>query len=256
VQSGRLEVPPPYTRSTALEAGWQWRIPLQHRTGNGHVFCDTFTSQDEAASRLLSGLDTPALGTPRLLSFVTGRRRRTWIRNVVALGLAGGFLEPLESTSIFMVQSALTRLMTMFPRDGRVNRRVIDAYNDAMASEWACVRDFIIAHYKVTDREDTPFWRHCRGMTIPDSLAERLALFEEEALFLEQPCDLFKEANWNAVLIGQGLIPRRRHPVADLAPMEALRLQLGRMRAETARHAAILPSHEAYLARCTARPAA
>jgi tryptophan halogenase len=155
-----------------------------------------------------------------------------------------------------MVQSALTRLMTMFPRDGRVNRRVIDAYNDAMASEWACVRDFIIAHYKVTDREDTPFWRHCRGMTIPDSLAERLALFEEEALFLEQPCDLFKEANWNAVLIGQGLIPRRHHPVADLAPMEALRLQLGRMRAETARHAAILPSHEAYLARCTARPAA
>jgi tryptophan halogenase len=256
VQSERLDTLPPYTRSTALDAGWQWRIPLQHRTGNGHVFCDTFTSQVEAAARLMEGLDTPALGTPRLLSFVTGRRRRTWVRNVVALGLAGGFLEPLESTSIFMVQSALAKLMTMFPRDGRINTRVVAAYNDAMATEWERVRDFIIAHYKVTARDDTPFWRHCRAMAIPDSLAERLALFKEEALFLEQPHDLFKEANWNAVLIGQGLIPRRNHPVANLAPGEALTTQLGRMRADVQKRAAMLPTHETYLARCTSSLAA
>lgn len=251
VQSERLERLAPFTRSTALDAGWQWRIPLRHRTGNGHVFCDAFLSEDEAAAALLAGLDTPTRATPRSLRFTTGRRRRTWAHNVVALGLAGGFLEPLESTSIFMVQSALTKLMTMFPREGVVNPRVVQAYNDAMATEWERVRDFIIAHYKVGARDDTPFWRHCRAMPIPDSLSERLALFEAEALFLEQPHDLFKEASWAAVLIGQGTMPRRHHPVADLAPHEALAAKLGELAAATRVRAAALPGHEDYLARCT-----
>lgn len=251
VQSGRLERLAPFTRSTALDAGWQWRIPLRHRTGNGHVFCDAFISEDQAASALLAGLDTPTDATPRALSFTTGRRRRTWSHNVIALGLAGGFLEPLESTSIYMVQSALARLMTMFPRDGAVNPLVRQAYNDAMATEWERVRDFIIAHYKVGARADTPFWQHCRAMPIPDSLAERLALFKEEALFVEQPQDLFKEASWAAVLIGQGMMPSHHHPVASLAPREALVAKLAELAAATRARAAALPDHEDYLARCT-----
>jgi tryptophan halogenase len=256
VQSPRLDPLPPYTRSTAKGAGWQWRIPLRHRTGNGLVFCDAFLSPDDAAATLVDGVEGEAAGTPRLLRFTTGRRRRTWVRNVVALGLAGGFVEPLESTSIFMVQSALAKLMTLFPRGGRVNPRVVDTFNATMASEWERVRDFLVAHYKLTERDDTPFWRHCRAMAIPDSLAERLALFEEEALFVEQPHDLFKEASWVAVLLGQGLMPRRHHPVADLAPAAALEGQLAQMRAAVAARAARLPDHETYLARCTARAAA
>lgn len=251
VPSGRLERLAPFTQSTALDAGWQWRIPLRHRTGNGHVFCDAFISEDEAAAALLAGLDTPTDASPRALRFTTGRRRRTWSHNVIALGLAGGFLEPLESTSIYMVQSALTRLMTAFPRDGVVNPRVVAAFNDAMATEWERVRDFIIAHYKVGERADTPFWQHCRAMPIPGSLLERLALFEEEALFLEQPHDLFKEASWAAVLVGQGMVPRRHHVVAGLAPRDALAAKLAELAAATRARAAALPSHEDYLARCT-----
>lgn len=256
VQSARLDPLPPYTRSTAKAVGWQWRIPLRHRTGNGLVFCDAFLSADAAAATLLENVEGQAAGTPRLLRFTTGRRRRTWMRNVVALGLAGGFVEPLESTSIFMVQSALAKLMTLFPRDGRVNPKVADRFNAMMATEWERVRDFLVAHYTLTERDDTPFWRHCRAMTVPDSLAERLALFEEEALFVEQPHDLFKEASWIAVLLGQGLMPRRHHPVADRAPASALETQLAQMRAGVAARAARLPDHETYLARCTARAAA
>ncbi|VXC99138.1 tryptophan halogenase family protein [Sphingomonas sp. 8AM] len=242
---------PPFTRATALEAGWRWRIPLRHRTGNGHVFCDAFVSEDEAATRLCGAIGDPR-ATPRPLRFTTGRRRRAWVRNVVALGLASGFVEPLESTSIFMIQSALAKLMTLFPRDGRVSARVVDQYNAMIATEWERVRDFIVAHYKVTARDDTPFWRHCRSMAVPDSLSERLALFEEEGVFVEQPHDLFKEANWVAVLAGQGLIPRRHHPVAAIAPLPVLNAQLARMRAAVAAHVAALPDHDTYLARCVA----
>lgn len=256
VQTGRLERLPPFTRSIALDAGWQWRIPLQHRTGNGHVFCDAFTSEDKAAEALLAGLDTPATAEPRMLRFVTGRRRRTWDHNVVALGLAGGFLEPLESTSIYMVQSALAKLMALFPRGDHVNPATAARYNAMMATEYERVRDFIVAHYKVTERDDTPFWAHCRAMTIPDSLAERLALFEEEGLFVEQPHDLFKEGSWASVLIGQGMTLHRYHPVADAAPRDALESQLARMRKAVASRLAALPEHDLYVARCMGRAAA
>ena len=256
VQSGRLDGLPPYTRATALDAGWQWRIPLQHRTGNGHVFCDSFVSEDEATATLMARLDTPATIAPRMLRFVTGRRRKSWDRNVVALGLAGGFLEPLESTSIFMVQSALAKLMALFPRGDRADPKVAETYNAMMATEWERVRDFIIAHYKVTEREDTPFWAHCRHMAIPDSLAERLAFFQDEGLFVEQPHDLFKEGSWAAVLIGQGMLPRRHHPIADAAPHGSLEDQLTRMRGEVAARLADLPAHDRYIDRCMGRAAA
>ncbi|MEH3104689.1 MAG: tryptophan 7-halogenase [Sphingomonas phyllosphaerae] len=242
---------PPFTRATARTAGWQWRIPLRHRTGNGHVFCDAFLDEDEATTQLCDAVGHHD-ATPRALRFTTGRRRRAWVRNVVALGLAGGFVEPLESTSIFMIQSALAKLMTLFPRDGRISARVVDQYNAMIATEWERVRDFIVAHYKVTARDDTPFWQHCRAMTVPDSLAERLALFEEEGVFVEQPHDLFKEANWVAVLAGQGMIPRRHHPVADTAPLPALDAQLTRMRDAIIAQVAALPDHDSYLARCVA----
>jgi len=255
VPSGWLETLPPFTRSTAQDAGWQWRIPLQHRTGNGHVFCDAFVSEDQATTALLAGLDTPAIAEPRMLRFVTGRRRKTWSGNVVALGLAGGFLEPLESTSIYMVQSALAKLISLFPRGGGVNPCARDLFNASMATEWERVRDFIIAHYKVTDRADTPFWAHCRDMAIPDSLAERLALFDE-GLFVEQPHDLFKEGSWSSVLIGQGMMPRLHHPIADVAPRAALEQQLGSMRKAIAARLADLPMHAAYVDLCMGRAAA
>jgi tryptophan halogenase len=255
VPSGRLADLPPFTRSTALDAGWQWRIPLQHRTGNGHVFCDAFLSEDAATEALLARLDTPAIAEPRMLRFVTGRRRKTWDHNVVALGLAGGFLEPLESTSIYMVQSALAKLMTLFPRGDRVNAVARDSFNATMTIEYERVRDFIVAHYKVTERDDTPFWAHCRDMAIPDSLAERLALFEE-GLFVEQPHDLFKEGSWASVLIGQGIMPRHHHPIADVAPREALEEQLGSMRAAIRTRLDDLPAHADYVALCMARAAA
>ncbi|TGX52551.1 tryptophan 7-halogenase [Sphingomonas gei] len=256
VQSGRLPELSPYTRSTALDAGWQWQIPLQHRTGNGHVFCDAFISEDQATDAVLARLDTPAITDPRMLRFVTGRRRKSWDHNVVALGLAGGFVEPLESTSIYMVQSALAKLLTLFPRGDRVNPLAADQFNASMATEWERVRDFIVAHYKVTERDDTPFWAHCRNMPIPDSLTERLALFEEEGLFVEQPHDLFKEGSWAAVLIGQGILPRRHHPIADVAPRAALEEQLGSMRAAITARLAELPSHAAYVDLCMGRAAA
>jgi tryptophan halogenase len=172
------------------------------------------------------------------------------------LGLAGGFLEPLESTSIYMVQSALAKLITLFPRGDRVNPVAADSFNTTMATEWERVRDFIIAHYKVTERDDTPFWKHCRDMAIPDSLAERLTLFEEEGLFVEQPHDLFKEGSWASVLIGQGMMPRRHHPIADVAPREALESQLGKMRAAIATRLADLPAHADYIDLCMDRAAA
>ncbi|MBB5712435.1 tryptophan halogenase family protein [Sphingomonas xinjiangensis] len=256
VQSGRLSQLSPFTRSTALDAGWQWRIPLQHRTGNGHVFCDAFLSEDEASATLLARLDGPATIEPRMLRFVTGRRRKSWDRNVVALGLAGGFVEPLESTSIYMVQSALAKLMAMFPRGERAHPATVARFNAMMATEWERVRDFIIAHYKVTERDDTPFWAHCRNMAVPDSLAERLTLFAEESLFIEQPHDLFKEPSWASVLIGQGMMPKRHHPVADAAPLEALDTQLGRMRKAVAARLAGLPDHAAYIDQCISKAAA
>jgi len=255
VQSGRLAELPPFTRATALGAGWQWRIPLQHRTGNGHVFCDAFISEEDATEALLVRLDTPAITDPRMLRFVTGRRRKTWDHNVVALGLAGGFLEPLESTSIYMVQSALAKLIALFPRGDRVNPVARNSFNAMMATEYERVRDFIIAHYKVTQRDDTPLWAHCRDMAIPDSLAERLALFEE-GLFVEQPHDLFKEGSWASVLIGQGLMPGRHHPIADAAPCAALESQLGKMRTAVQTRLADLPAHADYIDLCMGGAAA
>jgi tryptophan 7-halogenase len=251
VPSARTEPLLPFTRATARDAGWQWRIPLQHRTGNGHVFCSAFVSEDEAVATLLAKLDGAAEAEPRILRFVTGRRPRAWRGNCIAMGLAGGFLEPLESTSIHLVQAAISKLLAFFPQRG--DEPVLAArFNREMGALHESIRDFLIAHYKVTEREDTPFWRHCRHMAVPDSLAEKLDLFRRRGELMVGGQELFREVNWFSVLHGQGLDPEGWHPVADAMPDAVLFDRLDQARAGVARRVEGLPAHEAFLARCLA----
>ncbi|MDI7775744.1 tryptophan 7-halogenase [Asticcacaulis sp. EMRT-3] len=238
--------PIPYTRATAREAGWQWRIPLQSRIGNGYVFCDAFLGEDEASEKLMARLDGKALAQPRLLKFTTGHRARIWEKNVIALGLASGFMEPLESTSIHMVQSTLARLMTVFPRT-TINPHVRDKFNDEAIAEYARIRDFLIAHYKLTGRDDTPFWEMCRNMAIPDSLKVRLDAFASDGLLLEYPFDLFKETSWFSVLMGQGIQPKSYHPLADALPRDEFLKRMTQLRRMIMQRAQGLPSHSAYI---------
>ena len=246
VPSENAGPPTPCTRSTAYEAGWQWRIPLQHRTGNGYVFCNAFIGEDEASSRLLSRLEGPALAEPRLLKFTTGHRERMWEKNVICLGLASGFLEPLESTSIFLVQSALARFMEVFPRR-TIHPKVRDKYNADTITEYARIRDFLIAHYKLTERDDSPFWDYCRTMAIPDSLQARLDIFETEGLLPDYPHDIFKDTSWFSVLVGQGLYPKAYHPLADALPRDELISRMKEVRQWVVSRTQALPSHEHYI---------
>ncbi len=237
----------PYTRATARDAGWQWRIPLQHRIGNGHVFCSAFTSEDDATRTLMANLDGEPLADPRPLRFTTGRRRSRWVKNCLALGLAAGFMEPLESTSIHLVQSGMTRFLKVFP-DKRFNPLATAEYNRATAHEYELIRDFLVLHYKATQRDDTPFWRHCRDMAIPDSLAGKIEYFREYGHLLIEQDDLFKEENWVQVLIGQGLTPRAASPLSRTIDRRSLAAYMTDLRDSYARAAAALPSHHDYLA--------
>jgi tryptophan halogenase len=247
----RAEDPTPFTRSTAREAGWQWRIPLQHRTGNGYVFCDAYISEAEASRLLLDRLDGKALADPKILRFTTGRRRQSWVKNCVAVGLSSGFLEPLESTSIHLIQVAITKLLELFPRR-QVNPRLIERFNAEIEELYLETRDFIIAHYKVTERDDTPFWQYCRNMSVPDSLQARLELFRERGEVRKGPAALFGETSWFAVLYGQGLRPEGYHPIADSYADDELSLTLSRVRAAIKRRVDGLPPHEEFLRQCGA----
>ena len=236
----------PYTRATAQEAGWQWRIPLQHRIGNGYVYSDQYISEDEAAAKLLERLDGKPLAEPRTLRFVTGRRRKTWINNCLAFGLASGFLEPLESTSIHLIQVAIAKLLAMFPKDG-FNERVVNRFNEEMAFEYEHVKDFLIAHYKITEREDTPFWDYVRHMSIPESLEEKLDIFRARGEIMVKHDELFKETSWWAVLVGQGLEPESYHPVADAISEDELRLRLTKIRTGIKNRVDGMPDHKAFI---------
>jgi tryptophan halogenase len=252
----RVEDPTPFTRSTARESGWQWRIPLQHRTGNGYVFCDSYISEDEASRLLLERLDGKPLADPKILRFTAGKRRLGWVKNCLAVGLSSGFLEPLESTSIHLIQIAITKLFEFFPLR-EVNPVLIDMYNREMDMLYDHVRDFIIAHYKVTDRADTPYWRYCRNMTVPDSLGVKLDLFSERGEARVMPSDLFGETSWFAVLYGQGLTPRSYHPIANALSEDELRLAVAGIRTAIRRRVDTLPSHADFIEGCcAARPAA
>jgi tryptophan halogenase len=236
----------PYTRSIAHDAGWQWRIPLQHRVGNGLVYCSRHMSDERAKELLLSKVQGEVLTTPRVLKFMPGQRREVWRANCVAIGLASGFIEPLESTSIHLIQRGTIRLMQMFPAMG-IRQSDIDEYNQQAQAEIEHIRDFIVLHYHVTNRDDSAFWRACRTMSIPASLQHRINLFRETGRVFRMQNELFAENSWIQVMLGQGITPQQHHQVADLMGDQELSGFLDTIRQAVNRTVAQLPSHQAYV---------
>jgi tryptophan halogenase len=238
--------PEPYTRSTARAAGWQWRIPLQHRTGNGHVYSSSFISDDDAAKTLLDNLDGEPLAELNKLRFATGRRNKCWHKNVVAIGLASGFIEPLESTSIYLIQTAVARLIGLFP-DRSFRQADIDKFNQQSTSEIEAIRDFIILHYKATQRDDTPFWEYCKNMSVPSSLQDRMELFKGSGRLYRESEELFSEDSWLAVMFGQGIVPRSYHPLVDAYGANGLYKYLSGVAGVINRSVDSMPSHAEFI---------
>lgn len=238
----------PYTRSTAKRAGWQWRIPTQHRTGNGHIYSSNLMSDEEAIESLLADLDGAPLGTPRKIKFRTGRRTRFWDKNCIAIGLSGGFLEPLESTSLFLIQEGVSKLISLFPsRD--MPATVRDEYNRQLIKKFDQVRDFIILHYKATERDDSAFWNYCRTMEIPDSLSQKMELFREAGRVFRYEDELFAKPSWVAVMLGQNIMPRVVDPfVSEIGEHEITR-SLNSMRSAMDQATARMPTHTSFLSR-------
>lgn len=236
----------PYTRSIAHGGGWQWRIPLQHRTGNGLVYSSRFLDDEQAKQTLLSNLDAPALAEPRKISFVTGRRKQQWRRNCVAIGLSSGFLEPLESTSIHLIQSAVVRLVQCFPATQDMTA-LSNEFNRQSQQEFEAIRDFIILHYHLNQRTDHPLWQYCREMALPDALAQRLELFRHSAQIFRQQDELFTEVAWQQVLLGQNLLPASYHPLADSLTKAQLTGFFADLKQVVSKTVAALPSHQSFL---------
>lgn len=246
VQTESVGPPKPYTRAIAHRAGWRWQIPLQHRVGNGLVFASAFMGEEEARKILAEGLEGDPLFEPRLIRFKAGRRRKSWVNNCVALGLSSGFVEPLESTSIHLIMIAVTRLLQEFPFGG-VTPALRDRFNRQADREIVGIRDFIILHYHATERDDSEFWRHCRDMAIPDSLAERIHLFREHAHAYQDSHDLFRIDSWVQVMLGQRQHPASYHHVARLMPETRLREALTNLQSKIAGAVDSLPDHSRFL---------
>ena len=221
---------------------------MQHRIGNGHVYCSRFTSQDEATAVLLANLDGKALAEPRLIRFTTGKRKRFWNRNVVAIGLASGFIEPLESTSIHLIQQGIVRLVELFPGRG-FDAADIDEYNRQSQTEFEQVRDFIVLHYHATQRDDSPFWDHCRTMDVPDSLKHKIELFRSNGRFFRQNDELFNETSWAQVMLGQGIRPQGYHPLVDNTDDASIYRMMDNVKSVMHRVVDTMPTHEQYIAR-------
>lgn len=247
IPCARVEPPLPYTRATAHAAGWQWRIPLQHRTGNGMVYASDQLSDDAAAAQLTDALDGAPLAEPNFLRFTTGHRRLAWNRNCVAIGLAAGFLEPLESTSIHLIQTAILRLLALFP-GATINPHLVARYNRETAAEYEAMRDFVLAHYALASGVASPFWDEVRATPLPDSLAARLEAFRETGTILYDPRELFRATNWYCVLTAQGLVPRAHHPIADAMPRAMLDARMSALRERARTMASELPPHADFLA--------
>ena len=242
----KVENPIPYTKATAQAVGWQWRIPLQSRTGNGYVYCSDYLSDDEALATLHAGLDGEPISEPNFLRFVTGIRKKTWHKNVVALGLAAGFLEPLESTSIHLIQSAIARLMTNFP-NRNFSQVDIDYFNKRTRLEYEQIRDFLVLHYSVTNRNDSEFWDYCRNMALPDTLTERIGIYTENARLYRHDNELFDENSWFAVMEGQNLSPDHYHPIVDYCDEAVLDKRLSELRSAYEKYCQHMPSHQAFI---------
>ena len=238
----------PYTTATAMEAGWRWRIPLQHRVGNGYVYCSEHVDDDDARTAFLAALEAEPLAEPRLLRFRAGRRRRSWVRNVVGGGLASGFLEPLESTSIYLVQVAIHNLIQLFPIAGGISAAARDQFNAQIDLEYDRIRDFLILHYQATQRDDSPFWRRMRNSEIPDTLRARMELFRRRGRVPFHAQGLFPEPSWVAVYAGQRVVQEGVDQRAAEVPLPALRQWLAQMAAEVREAATALPTHAATLA--------
>ena len=240
----------PYTRSTARRGGWQWRIPLQHRIGNGYIFSSSFLSQDEAQEALLANLDGAPQGEPRLLRFTPGRRTLAWRGNCVAVGLSSGFLEPLESTSIFLIQAAVTDLIDLMPTpspDSAIDPRLADEFNRLSTMQYERIRDFLILHYFANQREGEPLWDYLRTMRVPDSLASKMALFNARASVPEYAFGLFARDSWLSVLLGQGLSPHSYDPLADSFDLDRIDAQCADFKSRVEGAVAAMPSHKEFI---------
>ena len=246
VQTELNEEPIPYTRAVAHDAGWRWRIPLQHRAGNGLVYCNDFLDEDAARERLLASVDGKPLTDPRPIQFTTGQRRQYWNRNCIALGLASGFIEPLESTSIHFIQNGIMWLLLMFP-DPMLSRASIDEYNQKLRSEAERIRDFIVLHYIANEREGDAFWDHCRHMAVPESLTQRVALFRDSGRVFKPQEDVFSENSWVQVMMGQGIQPEGYHNIANAMSREQLHSFLSDIQRNVNQTVSALPSHADFI---------
>ena len=246
LQTASLGPAIPYTRSIAHASGWQWRIPLQHRVGNGMVYCSKYLGDEAAKQTLLANIEGEVLTDPRVIRFRPGQRLKSWKKNCVAIGLSSGFIEPLESTSIHLIQRGITRLMQMFPSAG-IRQSDIEEYNRQAWNEIEYIRDFVVLHYHVTQREDSAFWRACKAMDIPASLAHRISLFRETARVFRAPNELFGENSWIQVMLGQGITPESHHTAADLMGDAELSGFLNDIKMQVDRTVAQLPSHQSYV---------
>ena len=246
IQTKAVADPIPYTRAIARDSGWQWRIPLQHRVGNGMVYCSRYISSEQAQETLLGNVEGETLTDPLHIKFSAGRRLKQWNKNCLAVGLSSGFLEPLESTSIHLIQQNIVRFLRMFPTTG-IRQTEVDEFNKQANFDLETIRDFIILHYKVTNRTDTEFWRHCRNMEVPDSLQHRIEIFKDTGHVFRNAAELFDDS-WQQVMIGQGLMPDRYHALVDTMSVKELTEFLAHIKSNVDGTVNGLPKHSDYLA--------